>query len=87
VPQIFLCGVVFPMNQMNTALEWIGKFLPLTYGVDGMRQIMLPENILAGLGASGQIQHDLIVDIGILAAFVIMMSILAAVGLRRGQPG
>ena len=85
VPQIFLCGVVFPMNQMNTALQWIGKFLPLTYGVDGMRQIMLPDNILIVFKATGQIQHDLIVDIGILFAFVIIMSVLAAVGLRRGQ--
>lgn len=87
VPQIFLCGVVFPMNQMNTALEWIGKFLPLTYGVDGMRQLMLPEDMLSVLKASGQIQHSLVIDIGILAAFVIVMSILAAVGLRRGQSG
>jgi ABC-type multidrug transport system permease subunit len=75
------------MNQMNTVLQWIGKFLPLTYGVDGMRQIMLPEPILSGLKASGQIQHDLIIDIGILAAFVIVMSVLAAAGLRRGQSG
>jgi ABC-2 type transport system permease protein len=85
LPQIFLCGVIFPMNQMNTALAWIGKFLPLTYGVDGMRQIMLPEDMLSVLKASGQIQHDLVIDIGILIAFVIVMSILAAVGLRRGQ--
>jgi ABC-2 type transport system permease protein len=87
VPQIFLCGVVFPTNQMNTTLQWIGKFLPLTYGVDGMRQIMLPEDILAVFRETGQIQFGLGTDIGILAAFVIVMSVLAAVGLRRGQSG
>jgi ABC-2 type transport system permease protein len=76
LPQIFLCGVIFPMEQMNEVLQWIGKFLPLTYGVDGMRQIMLYGKSLLDLGF----------DIGILAAFVIVMSILAAVGLRRGQP-
>jgi len=85
VPQIFLCGVVFPMNQMNEVLQWIGKFLPLTYGVDGMRQIMLPEDILSIFKTTGQIQFGLGTDIGILVAFVIVMSILAAVGLRRGQ--
>ena len=87
VPQIFLCGVVFPTNQMNTALQWIEKFLPLTYGVDGMRQIMLPEDILSIFKETGQIQFGLGTDIGILIAFVIVMSILAAVGLRRGQSG
>jgi len=85
VPQIFLCGVVFPINQMNEVLQWIGKFLPLTYGVDGMRQIMLPEPILAGFKESGEILFGLGTDIGILAAFVIAMSVLAAIGLRRGQ--
>ena len=85
VPQIFLCGVVFPMNQMNPVLEWIGKFMPLTYGVDGMRQIMLPDPILSVFKASGQIHHDLAIDIAILLAFVIVMSVLAAIGLRRGQ--
>jgi ABC-2 type transport system permease protein len=75
VPQIFLCGVIFPMEQMNEVLQWIGKFLPLKYGVDGMREIMLYGKSLLDLGF----------DIGILVAFVIVMSILAAVGLRRGQ--
>jgi ABC-2 type transport system permease protein len=76
LPQIFLCGVIFPMDQMNEVLQWIGKFLPLKYGVDGMREIMIYGKSLLDLGF----------DIGILAAFVIVMSILAAVGLRRGQP-
>ncbi len=75
VPQIFLCGVVLPIDQMNEVLQWIGKCLPLKYGVDGMREIMLYGKSLLNLGF----------DIGILAAFVIVMSILAAVGLRRGQ--
>ena len=76
LPQIFLCGVIFPMDRMNDVLQWIGKFLPLKYGVDGMREIMIYGKSLLDLGF----------DIGILAAFVIVMSILAAVGLRRGQP-
>jgi len=86
LPQIFLCGVILDMDKMNKVLQWIGKFLPLTYGVDGMRQIMLPEDILAIFKETGQIQFGLGTDIGILIAFVIIMSILAAVGLRRGQP-
>jgi ABC-2 type transport system permease protein len=75
LPQIFLCGVIFPMEQMNEVLQWIGKFLPLKYGVDGMRQIMLYGKSLVDVGF----------DIGMLAAFTIGMSVLAAVGLRRGH--
>jgi len=75
LPQIFLCGVIFPMEQMNEVLQWIGKFLPLKYGVDGMRQIML----------QGKSLFDLGYDIGMLAAFTIGMAVLAAVGLRRGH--
>jgi ABC-2 type transport system permease protein len=66
VPQIFLCGVVFPTGQMNGAL-------------------MLPDPILSALKETWPILHGLGTDIGILIAFVIVMSILAAVGLRRGQ--
>jgi ABC-2 type transport system permease protein len=75
LPQIFLCGVIFPMEQMNEVLQWIGKCLPLKYGVDGMRQIMLQGKSLVDLGY----------DIGMLSAFTIGMSVLAAVGLRRGH--
>ena len=86
VPQIFLCGVAFPINQMNTALQWIGKFLPLTYGVDGMRNIMYTEPTLISFEITGgKILFSLGTDIGILAAFVVIMSVLASVGLRRGQ--
>ena len=75
VPQIFLCGVIFPVEQMHKVLQWIAKFLPLKYGVDGMRQIMIQGHSLLNVGF----------DIGILVAFAIGMAILAAVSLRRGH--
>ncbi len=74
VPQVFLCGVL-PIDQMPTVLQWIAKFLPLKYGVDGMRQIMIQGHSLLDVGF----------DIGILAAFAIGMAILAALSLRRGH--
>ena len=40
-PQIFLCGVIWPVEQMPEYLQWLAKFLPLTYAVDGLRDIML----------------------------------------------
>ncbi|MFC2010655.1 ABC transporter permease, partial [Chloroflexota bacterium] len=41
VPQFFLCGLLWPVEQMPEYLQWISRFLPLTYGVDGLRDIML----------------------------------------------
>ncbi|MEA1958473.1 MAG: ABC transporter permease [Chloroflexota bacterium] len=75
LPQTFLCGVIWPIEQMHNALQWIAKFLPLTYGVDGMREIMI----------QGQSLLDVGFEIGILTAFAVAMSILAALSLRRGK--
>jgi len=73
-PQILLCGVIWPVDQMSTALQWIAKFLPLKYAINGMTDIML----------KGQGLLDVGYEIGILAAFAVAFAILAALTLRRG---
>ena len=40
-PQIFLSGVIIPVEQMPTLFEWLSVALPLTYAVDALREIML----------------------------------------------
>ena len=74
VPQIFLCGVLWPVEQMPDYLQWLSKVLPLTYAVDGLRSIMLDGETLLDVGK----------ELGILVAFAAATSILAAVSLRRG---
>ena len=74
VPQVFLCGLLWPVEQMPDYLQWIGKFLPLTYGVEGIRALML----------QGQSLPDIGKDIGILAAYAAGLLVLAALTLRRG---
>src|SRR3990170_4671361 len=39
VPQIFLAGVLWPVEKMPEYLQWISRFLPLTYAVQGLRDI------------------------------------------------
>ena len=41
IPQLFLCGVLWPVEQMPDYLQWLSRILPLTYAVDGLRDIML----------------------------------------------
>lgn len=73
LPQFFLCGLLWPVEQLPEYLQWISKFLPLTYAVDGLRDIMLHgENLL-----------DIWVELSVLVGFAVVMSVLAAFTLRR----
>jgi ABC-2 type transport system permease protein len=74
VPQIFLCGLFIPISQLPNYLEWISKFLPLTYGVEGIKALMLQGQSLLEIGK----------EVGILVAYAVGLLILAAVTLRRG---
>jgi ABC-2 type transport system permease protein len=73
VPQIFLCGLFIPISQLPNYLEWIGKFLPLTYGVEGIKALMLQGQSLVDIGK----------DVGILAAYAVVLLGLASLTLRR----
>lgn len=74
-PQIFLCGVLWPVEQMPSYLQWLSNVLPLTYAVDGMRGIMLNGKTLLDTGF----------ELAVLIGFTIIMSILAALALRRSS--
>jgi ABC-2 type transport system permease protein len=74
VPQVFLCGVIWPVEQMPEYLQWLSAVLPLTYAVDGLRDIMLLGKNLLDVGF----------ELAVLAGFTVVTSILAAVTLRRG---
>jgi ABC-2 type transport system permease protein len=76
-PQIFLCGVIWPVEQMPEYLQWIGRFLPLKYGVDGLRDIML----------SGMSLIDVGFELLVLVGFTVVTSVLATLTLRRGVGG
>jgi ABC-2 type transport system permease protein len=74
VPQIFLCGLLWDVSQMPDYLQWLARVLPLTYGVDGVRALMLQGQTLLDIGQ----------DIGVLAAYAVGLLVLAALTLRRG---
>ena len=75
VPQVFVCGLIFPVSQMPDVLQWLAKFLPLTYAVDGIRALMLDGKSLLNIGK----------EISVLAAYAVGLMILAGVSLRRGN--
>lgn len=67
VPQIFLCGIIFPISTEPGWLQYISNVLPLTYAVSGLRDIMLKGADLA----STTLQIDALVVAGFAAALVI----------------
>jgi len=74
VPQIFLCGLLWPVSQMPDYLQWLANVLPLTYGMDGIRAMMLQGKGLLDIGK----------DVGVLAAYAVGLLFLASLTLRRG---
>lgn len=72
-PQLFLCGLLWPVEQMPSYLQYLSKILPLTYAVEGLRGIMLEGGTLL----------DVWGDLAALLAFAVAMVVLGAAALRR----
>ena len=72
IPQLFFSGII-PLSSMGDWAQTVGKFLPLTYSGDAMSQI-----ILYGRGIG-----DVLPNIGLLLIFLVILTILNIVGLRR----
>lgn len=39
IPQLLICGLIVPTDQLPTALEWFSWLLPLTYAIDAMNHV------------------------------------------------
>ncbi|MBJ7597480.1 ABC transporter permease [Candidatus Nephthysia bennettiae] len=74
-PQILLGGVIFPVSAEPRWLQAVSSVLPLTYAVDGLRNVMLKGADLTW--ASLQL------DLGVVGGFCLLMMLAAAATLRR----
>ncbi|HYK95877.1 MAG TPA: ABC transporter permease [Candidatus Dormibacteraeota bacterium] len=70
VPQGLLGGLLFPVNQLPDALNAVAHVLPLTYAIEGLREVMLKGADLS----SRIVQTDLLVLAGIAIFFVALAS-------------
>ncbi|SPT59999.1 ABC transporter permease [Actinomadura madurae] len=73
LPQLLLCGLIIPRENMAGWLQAISDVLPLSYAVEGMREI----------SADPDFTTTLTVDVSVIAAFVLVALLLGAVTLRR----
>jgi ABC transporter DrrB family efflux protein len=39
LPQVLLCGLISPREDMAQALQWVANVLPMTYAVDAMQEV------------------------------------------------
>ena len=72
VPQILLSGL-FDLSSAPGWLQAISACLPLTYGVDALRAIMLRGAALAEIGF----------DLAVVWGFVVAFFVLASIGFRK----
>jgi ABC-2 type transport system permease protein len=74
-PQLLLCGLIVPRDQMAHALEIASYFLPLTYAYDALQRVGadLLDARLAG-------------DVALIMALTVLALALGAATLRRQTP-
>ena len=73
LPQILLCGLLVPRDQMSAALDAVASVLPLTFAYDALYAVSVEG---AGLG-------DVADELAVLLAYIAAGIALAAVTLRR----
>jgi ABC-2 type transport system permease protein len=70
VPQALLSGILWPIERLPDVLQAIAHALPLTYAVQGLREVMLKGADVS----SAVVQTDLAVLAGIALFFVLLAS-------------
>ena len=73
IPQILLCGLLVPREEMAEPLEWLSNLLPLTYAYDALEQVT----------AVGETDGDVWFDVGIVAGCILLALALGSATLRR----
>lgn len=73
LPQLLLCGLFHPRDQMATVLSWVSDVMPLSYAVDALNRVTAHTTLDASYWR----------DAIILAACALIGLVLAALTLRR----
>ncbi len=75
-PQLLLCGLFVPRDEMAPLLDWISYALPLTYAFDALQRVTVD----GSLGSAGA------VDVAVTVGATLAALALGAVTLRRRTP-
>ena len=75
MPQVLLCGLFAPREQMATVLQWLSNIFPITYSVEAMKQVSTQAFWTA----------DLTRNLCIVAAYGIAALVLGSITIRRQE--
>jgi len=75
VPQVLLAGIIFPVSTEPGPLQVLSHVLPLTYAVEGLRNIMIKGADLTW--------SSLQIDVGVVLGFCVLVILAGATTLRR----
>jgi ABC-2 type transport system permease protein len=75
VPQGLLGGFFWPIEGLPSLLQPLARILPVTYAIDGLRQVMI-----AGADLSSP---QVLLDLGVLTGIAAIFVVLAAATIRR----
>ncbi|GAC1504535.1 MAG: ABC transporter permease [Candidatus Dormibacteraceae bacterium] len=75
VPQLLLSGILFPVSSEPKPLQLLSNVLPLTYAVNGLRDVMVKGADLTW----GSLQ----LDVGVVLGFVLLVLVAGVTTLRR----
>ncbi len=75
VPQFLLSGILFPVSTEPRPLQVISDVLPLTYAVNGLRDVMIKGADLSW--------PSLQLDAGVVAGFCVLLIVAGVATLRR----
>lgn len=76
MPQVLLCGLFMPREQMAQVLRWLSDVMPLSYAVEALNAVT----------TSSEIDATLIRDLIIVAGCAVLALIAGAATLRRRTP-
>jgi ABC-2 type transport system permease protein len=75
VPQALLAGIFFPVESLPGILAPIARVMPMTYGIDGLREVLIKGS---GLDAA-----SVQVDVAVLAGIALVLAVAATLTIRR----
>ena len=76
LPQLLLCGLFVPREDMARALEVASYVLPLTYAYDALERVASPEDLGGRLA----------LDVAVVTGCFVLALVLGALTLRRRTP-
>lgn len=75
VPQGLLGGIFWPVSSLPDVLEPVARVLPLTYAVEGLREVLIKGSDLTS--------PALQLDLGVLGGVVVLLVVVATATIRR----